>query len=106
MAAKDFVINRHGRLVFPSNAWPRLDFSVFETVGQLSVAAPGRPRRRELHRWQAALSDQPANDRHRGYGREFRRAWPGGPVFASVHGPDAADGQVRGFAGCERVDWP
>jgi len=35
---KDFVINRHGRLVFPSNAWPRLDFSVFETVGQLSAA--------------------------------------------------------------------
>jgi hypothetical protein len=29
LAAKDFVINRHGRLVFPSNAWPRLDFSVF-----------------------------------------------------------------------------
>ena len=38
MAAKDFVINRHGRLVFPSNAWPRLDFSVFTTVGQLSAA--------------------------------------------------------------------
>jgi 3-oxoacyl-[acyl-carrier-protein] synthase III len=35
---KSFVINRHGRLVFPSNAWPRLDFSVFETVGQLSAA--------------------------------------------------------------------
>jgi hypothetical protein len=34
---KDFVINRPGRLVFPSNAWPRLDFSVFETVGQLSA---------------------------------------------------------------------
>ena len=27
---KAFVINRHGRLVFPSNAWPRLDFSVFD----------------------------------------------------------------------------
>ena len=38
MAVKDFVINRHGRLVFPSNAWPRLDFSVFTTVGQLSAA--------------------------------------------------------------------
>jgi 3-oxoacyl-[acyl-carrier-protein] synthase III len=35
---KDFVINRHGRLVFPSNAWPRLDFSVFDTVGQLGAA--------------------------------------------------------------------
>jgi 3-oxoacyl-[acyl-carrier-protein] synthase III len=38
MTAKDFVINRHGRLVFPSNAWPRLDFSVFTTVGQLNAA--------------------------------------------------------------------
>ena len=35
---KDFVINRHGRLVFPSNAWPRLDFSVFDTIDQLSAA--------------------------------------------------------------------
>lgn len=54
-------------------------------------------------RWQAALSDQPANGRHRGYGRWFRRGWPGGPVFASVHGLDAADGQVRGFPGCESI---
>ena len=38
MVAKDFVVNRHGRLVFPSNAWPRLDFSVFDTVGQLNAA--------------------------------------------------------------------
>ena len=32
-------------------------------------------------------------------------AGPAGRYFASVHGPDAADGQVRGFPGCERVDW-
>ncbi len=38
VVAKGFAINRHGRLVFPSNAWPRLDFSVFDTVGQLSAA--------------------------------------------------------------------
>jgi len=38
VVVKDFVVNRHGRLVFPSNAWPRLDFSVFDTVGQLSAA--------------------------------------------------------------------
>lgn len=35
---KSLVINQHGRLVFPSNAWPRLDFSVFDTVSQLSAA--------------------------------------------------------------------
>src|SRR5262249_28265987 len=38
VVVKDFIVNRHGRLVFPSNAWPRLDFSVFDTVGQLSAA--------------------------------------------------------------------
>ena len=26
-----FVLNRHGRLVFPSNFFPELDFSVIET---------------------------------------------------------------------------
>lgn len=35
---KDFVINRHNRLVFPCNVWPRLDFSVFDDVGQLGAA--------------------------------------------------------------------
>ena len=30
-----FVINRHGRLVFPSNFLPDLDFSVIETEEQL-----------------------------------------------------------------------
>ena len=31
---KPFVVNRHGRLVFPSNAFVDLDFSVFETLEQ------------------------------------------------------------------------
>ena len=30
-----FVVNRHGRLVFPSNFQPDLDFSVIETEEQL-----------------------------------------------------------------------
>jgi 3-oxoacyl-[acyl-carrier-protein] synthase III len=34
---KPFVINRHGRLVFPSNFFPRLDFTVFETIEQLEA---------------------------------------------------------------------
>ena len=29
---KPFVVNRHGRLVFPSNFFPELDFTVFETL--------------------------------------------------------------------------
>jgi 3-oxoacyl-[acyl-carrier-protein] synthase III len=38
VTTKNFVINQHGQLVFPSNAWPRLDFSVLETLDQLSAA--------------------------------------------------------------------
>ena len=30
-----FVVNRHGRLVFPSNFIPELDFSVIDTEQQL-----------------------------------------------------------------------
>ena len=32
---KAFVLNRHGRMVFPSNFMPELDFSAIETLDQL-----------------------------------------------------------------------
>lgn len=38
MLLKPFVINRHGRLVFPCNFFPELDFSVFETLQQFADA--------------------------------------------------------------------
>ena len=34
---KPFVVNRSGRLVFPSNFFPELDFSVFETLEQFTA---------------------------------------------------------------------
>jgi 3-oxoacyl-(acyl-carrier-protein) synthase III len=34
---KSFVINRYGRMVFPSNFFPALDFSVFETLDQFAA---------------------------------------------------------------------
>ena len=34
---KPFVINRHGRLVFPANFFGELDFSVLETLGQFTA---------------------------------------------------------------------
>jgi len=34
---KPFVFNRHGRLVFPSNFFPELAFSVFETLEQFEA---------------------------------------------------------------------
>jgi 3-oxoacyl-[acyl-carrier-protein] synthase III len=34
---KPFVVNRYGRIVFPSNFFPTLDFSVFETLEQFAA---------------------------------------------------------------------
>jgi len=34
---KPFVLNRLGRLVFPSNFFPELDFSVFDTLEQFEA---------------------------------------------------------------------
>jgi 3-oxoacyl-[acyl-carrier-protein] synthase III len=34
---KPFVINRYGQMVFPSNFFPALDFSVFETLDQFAA---------------------------------------------------------------------
>ena len=34
---KPFVVNRYGRIVFPSNFFPALDFSVFETLEQFAA---------------------------------------------------------------------
>jgi 3-oxoacyl-(acyl-carrier-protein) synthase III len=33
----DWIVNRHGRLVFPGNFFPRLDFSVFDTLEQFET---------------------------------------------------------------------
>ncbi len=37
MLLKPFVINRHGRLVFPCNFFPELDFSVFRSLKQFAT---------------------------------------------------------------------
>ena len=34
---KPFVVNRHGRLVFPANFLGELDFSVLETLDQFTA---------------------------------------------------------------------
>jgi len=36
MLLKPFVINRYGRMVFPCNFFPELDFNVFETLNQFN----------------------------------------------------------------------
>jgi 3-oxoacyl-[acyl-carrier-protein] synthase-3 len=37
MLLKPFVINSHGRIVFPGNFFPELDFSVFKSLKQLAA---------------------------------------------------------------------
>src|SRR3984957_4434163 len=37
MSLKPFVINSYGRLVFPCNFFPELDFSVFDTLAQFNT---------------------------------------------------------------------
>ncbi len=37
MPLKPFVINSHGRIVFPGNFFPELDFSVFKTLKQFAA---------------------------------------------------------------------
>ena len=34
---KPFAVNRHGRLVLPSNFFPQIDFSRLETLEQLAA---------------------------------------------------------------------
>src|ERR1700757_4325337 len=37
MTLKPFVINTHGRIVFPGNFFPELDFSVFKSLKQFAA---------------------------------------------------------------------
>ena len=37
MRLKPFRINSHGRIVFPGNFFPELDFSVFKTLKQFAA---------------------------------------------------------------------
>ncbi len=37
MLLKPFVINSHGRIVFPGNFFPELDFWVFKTLKQFAA---------------------------------------------------------------------
>ena len=69
-----FVVNRHGRLVFPSNFSPDLDFSVIETEEQLDqvirrdfeTKAPSGHRDRQPDRARASTPTGYAADARRG----------------------------------------
>ncbi|MFY9645772.1 MAG: hypothetical protein WAK29_11380, partial [Terriglobales bacterium] len=37
MLLKPFVMNRYGRMVFPCNFFPELDFSVFDSLNQFNT---------------------------------------------------------------------
>mgnify|MGYP006171714605 CR=1 FL=1 len=45
-----FLVNRYGRMVFPSNFFPALDFSVFETLDQFVATDPSQDDRNRFAR--------------------------------------------------------
>src|SRR5512132_1317300 len=63
---KPFVINRHGRIVFPFNFFPELDFSVFETLDQFAAVI-----KRDFEEKAPTEADIVARLRGGGYKRRF-----------------------------------
>ena len=53
-----FVLNRHGRLVLPSNVFPELDFSVIRSQDQLDQWCGATSRRRQTNRFAATMYDK------------------------------------------------
>ncbi len=37
---QSFELNKHGKIVFPANCFPDLDFSTFESIEQLDAVIP------------------------------------------------------------------
>jgi 3-oxoacyl-(acyl-carrier-protein) synthase III len=63
---KPFVLNRYGRLVFPSNFFPELDFSVFETLDQFAAVI-----KRDFEEKAPTETDIVARVESRAYGSRF-----------------------------------
>jgi 3-oxoacyl-[acyl-carrier-protein] synthase III len=61
-----FVVNREGRLVFPANFWPELDFSVFETLEQFETVI-----RRDFEAKAPTGADILASVESNGYGSRY-----------------------------------
>jgi 3-oxoacyl-[acyl-carrier-protein] synthase-3 len=75
-----FVLNRHGRMVFPSNIMPELDFSTMESLEQLDSVI-----RRDFE------TKAPERHRHPGAGPDRRLRQPLRPD--ARHGPEPVLGQ-------------
>jgi 3-oxoacyl-[acyl-carrier-protein] synthase-3 len=63
---KPFVVNRYGRIVFPFNFYPELDFSVFETLEQFSAVI-----RRDFEQKAPTEADIVARLEGRGYASRY-----------------------------------
>jgi hypothetical protein len=86
---KPFVINRYGRLVFPYNFVPELDFSVFETLEQFAAVI-----KRDFEEKAPTETEIAARVESRGYKVDTRRRIQGGSL-----------GLTRGVV-CGAVDHP
>jgi 3-oxoacyl-[acyl-carrier-protein] synthase III len=63
---KPFLLNRYGRLVFPGNFFPELDFSVFETLDQFAAVI-----KRDFEEKAPTETDIVARVESRGYGSRY-----------------------------------
>jgi 3-oxoacyl-(acyl-carrier-protein) synthase III len=63
---KPFVLNRYGRLVFPQNFFPELDFSIFETFDQFAAVI-----RRDFEEKAPTEADIVARVESRGYANRY-----------------------------------
>jgi 3-oxoacyl-[acyl-carrier-protein] synthase-3 len=63
---KSFVVNRYGRIIFPYNFFPDLDFSVFGTLEQFAAVI-----RRDFEEKAPSETDIVARVEARGYARRY-----------------------------------
>ena len=63
---KPFVVNRYGRIVFPFNFFPELDFAVFETFEQFAAVI-----KRDFEEKAPTETDIVARVEARGYARRY-----------------------------------
>ena len=66
-AMKEFVINKHGRIVLPFNFFPEMDFSVIETLEHLQTViardfGEKAPSEKDIMGRRASESTNPATD--------------------------------------------
>lgn len=99
---KPFVINRYGRIVFPFNFFPELDFSVFQTLEQFEAVI-----KRDFEEKAPTETDIVARIEARDYGSRYEILRDAGRKRSarSCFAPVPAPGCSRRWRPGSRVSW-